>query len=156
MLIHLLNFIICVFLYYRRAFKIVEPYFEEICLKEQNILETEAQVDEFLKIAAVIFEKENLKNEMLNNKGSETRWDVFLSHYKKQWNKGIIKKNAKHLVEEIMLYYLYPRLDVNVTKGLNHLLKSPFCVHPKSGKISIPFNPTNVDKFSPLTVPTIR
>ena len=34
-----------------------------------------------------------------------------------------------------MLQYCYPRLDVNVSCGLNHLLKSPFCVHPKTGKI---------------------
>lgn len=54
-----------------------------------------------------------------------------------------------------MIQYAYPRLDINVSKGMNHLLKSPFCVHPKTGKICIPFTANTVDKFQPDKVPTI-
>lgn len=40
-----------------------------------------------------------------------------------------------HAEREIMLQYCFPRLDMNVSKGINHLLKSPFSVHPKTGQL---------------------
>jgi DNA primase small subunit len=64
--------------------------------------------------------------------------------------------NTTLLIEEIMLHYLYPRLDINVTTGLNHLLKAPFCIHPKTGFVCVPFNPRSAAKFNPMDVPKIK
>lgn len=45
-------------------------------------------------------------------------------------------KTSTNILAEIMIQFAYPRLDIAVSKGLNHLLKSPFVVHPKTGNIS--------------------
>jgi len=53
------------------------------------------------------------------------------------------------LIDEIMFEYCYPRLDANVTKGMNHLLKSPFSIHPKTGRVSIPIDLDFLGYFDP-------
>merc|ERR1719161_839880 len=60
-----------------------------------------------------------------------------------------------HFTTEILLNYCYPRLDINVSKSMNHLLKSPFVVHPKTGRVCVPIDVAKVDDFDPAKVPTI-
>merc|ERR1712227_156080 len=65
------------------------------------------------------------------------------------------KKRIENLMEEIMIPFAYPRLDIAVSKGMNHLLKAPFCIHPKTGKVCVPFKADKVDKFNPDEVPNV-
>jgi DNA primase small subunit len=66
--------------------------------------------------------------------------------------------DAKALLEakqDIVLEYTYPRLDIEVSKKLNHLLKSPFVVHPGTGRVCVPIDTRQLEAFDPLGVPTV-
>lgn len=64
-------------------------------------------------------------------------------------------RRTANTVEDIVFAHLYPRLDIAVSRHLNHLLKAPFAIHPKTGRVCTPMDISKVDDFDPTTVPTI-
>ncbi|XP_017877347.1 DNA primase small subunit [Ceratina calcarata] len=140
----------------RRALQTIENVFVPFCVEEQDILGTEERVNQFLKIISDDECRDELKLLFDKCSSSKARWNAFVNYIKNLKTTGNKKwSQHRHIVEEVMLQFVYPRLDINVTKGMNHLLKSPFCIHPKTGKVCIPFTAKTVDKFQPENVPTI-
>ncbi|XP_074835800.1 DNA primase small subunit isoform X1 [Carettochelys insculpta] len=111
------------------SLRLVEPYFEEYALVGQDILGSR---ESWEKVAALVPEplRESLLLEFPKKHDSVQRWAVLKSKVEKH-------KPKLHTVKEIVLQYCFPRLDVNVSKGVSHLLKSPFSVHPKTGHAAL-------------------
>ncbi|KAI6124462.1 prim-pol domain-containing protein [Pisolithus croceorrhizus] len=66
-----------------------------------------------------------------------------------------VQPRLKEALEDVVLQYTYPRIDAEVSKHRNHLLKAPFCVHPKTGRVCVPLDPDDIDRFDPHGVPTV-
>jgi len=140
-----------------RAVKIIKESFEKLCLIDQDIL---GNKERWNKVLALIPDEDlraDCAASMEKAKNSIERWNIIsekVNHYikNKEFNK---RKSKKFLMMEIMLQYAYPRLDIAVSKGMNHLLKAPFVIHPKTGRVCVPFNPAKVEKFDPRDVPTV-
>ncbi|XP_028929863.1 DNA primase small subunit [Ornithorhynchus anatinus] len=135
----------------RRSVSLVEDYFEDYAVDGQDFLASKERWD---KVIALVPEalRETLQSDLPKLPGSRQRWH----HLKK-----VLEQHQKATRPvsrsdwEVMLQLCFPRLDANVSKSLGHLLKSPFSVHPKTGRISVPIDLQAVDQFDPWAVPTI-
>lgn len=96
---------------------------------------------------------------ILSSKGSsQDKWNSMraeLSTFDAKSKQTSKYTKAELCLMEMKLNFLYPRLDINVSKHINHLLKSPFCVHPKTGLISVPMSESDIIDFDINKIPSL-
>ncbi len=107
------------------------PCFEKIIVEEQLDFNSESFQSQLLRdfpeeVAAAL--REEFKLETTNS----FKWKKFKVTCYLLFQQGVLKKTNP--IIDIVFKYVYPRLDLNVSKSINHLLKSPFVVHPATGK----------------------
>ncbi|KAG7172068.1 DNA primase small subunit-like [Homarus americanus] len=140
--------------YLQRAEGIAKKFFNDLILSDQDLLGTPQLWGKVLALVPDPALRESLENTMPQCVNSQQRWSTIKTEINRTLSKSEHKKGYRpYLLTEIILQLVYPRLDIHVTKGLNHLLKSPFCVHPKTGRVCVCFDPLKAEQFDPMAVP---
>ena len=88
-------------------------------------------------------------------RSSASKWADIDALAKTGASRNLDTKALQEAKQDIVLEYTYPRLDVEVSKKQIHLLKSPFVVHPGTGRVCVPVDLKRLEKFDPLGVPTV-
>ena len=136
-----------------RAKQICEPFFRKFVLNSdgQGMLETKervAQMTELIPNRGVAADVREKLSHMGTGRGEE-KWDKIEKELSRAAKNDY---GLRPMADYIIMRYTYPRLDVNVSKEINHLLKAPFCVHPKTGRVCLPFRASDVGSFNPETM----
>lgn len=140
-----------------RSLKILNPHFQTDVLADQDPWESAEQAQKLLQLlpdkslTAALQKKWDSAPERTSNQ----KW-ADIDTVAEAGNLSTL--SAKQLVDakqDIRLEYTYPRLDAEVSKKLNHLLKSPFVVHPGTGRVCVPIDTRKLEDFDPFAVPTV-
>ncbi|KAJ3349259.1 hypothetical protein GGF32_005732 [Allomyces javanicus] len=146
---------------------VLQPAFQRVVLGDQQIFEHAATRDRLLALlpddavrsrvrsAWARLDKEYQASEPDSIELATAKWTFLVKALGSITGSSAKKAEVAQLPREIVVQYTYPRLDANVTTHINHLLKAPFCVHPKTGRVCVPIDPARCTDFDPLNVPTV-
>ncbi|KAJ2726555.1 p48 polypeptide of DNA primase [Coemansia sp. Benny D115] len=140
-----------------RSMEIIEEYFEDILLVDQEILSTPERWNKVLEALPDEDLRKSLDAQWSKrpDRSSVDKWSEMIDMVDRKAAKRGSKFGLGSFERDMMLQLAYPRLDENVTTHANHLLKSPFCIHPKTGRVCTPIDRELFDEFDPMEVPTL-
>tara|TARA_Y100000389_G_scaffold202253_2_gene247028 strand:+ start:8146 stop:9828 length:1683 start_codon:yes stop_codon:yes gene_type:complete len=126
-------------------------FFESTCILPRRegglgVLDTERDRQDFLEIFTYREKVRPLRVSGMNP--SEAWWCI-----KEYVRDARFSDSAERAFKRAVLTYTWPRLDANVSKQTNHLLKAMFSVHPKTGLVCVPVG--NVATFKPERCPSV-
>ncbi|CEJ57061.1 Putative DNA primase [Penicillium brasilianum] len=140
-----------------RSLDILKNYFAQTTLIDQDTFAGSEQAEKLLGLLPDKSLNEALKRKWDSSpdRPSTSKWADIDALAKTGKSSTLNTSTLRDAKQDIVLEYTYPRLDAEVSKKMIHLLKSPFVIHPGTGRICVPIDPSKADEFDPLSVPTV-
>lgn len=145
----------------RRCIDTLKSHFQEDILEGQDPWRSQESADKLLQYLPDTTLREALRRKWESSPGrsSALKWADIDAVAAASAGKNFDSKALLAAKQDIVLEFTYPRLDIKVTKRLDHLLKSPFVIHPGTGRVCVPIDTSTTEKiesFDPLEVPTVQ
>ncbi|EYE91959.1 DNA primase subunit PRI1 [Aspergillus ruber CBS 135680] len=140
-----------------RSLEVLRPYFAQTTLIDQDTFEGSEQEQRLLSLLPDGSLNDALRRKWASSPGrsSKNKWTDIDALAESGQSKSLNTTSLKNAKQDIVLEYTYPRLDSEVSKKMIHLLKSPFVIHPGTGRVCVPIDGRKAEQFDPLSVPTV-
>ena len=142
---------------YSRSLDILKDHFQRDILEDQDPWAEPQKAERLLELLPdrALNDALRKKWDAAPGRSSASKWADIDSLAKAGASKTLDGRLLLEAKQDIVLEYTYPRLDVEVSKKQIHLLKSPFVIHPGTGRVCVPIDTRKLVKFDPLGVPTV-
>ncbi len=140
-----------------RSLDILKEHFQTDILSDQDPWAAPEKAERLLQLLPDKALNDSLRKKWDSAPGrsSASKWADIDALAKTGASKTLDGKALLEAKQDIVLEYTYPRLDVEVSKKQIHLLKSPFVIHPGTGRVCVPIDLKRLEGFDPLGVPTV-
>ncbi|KAK3843525.1 MAG: putative DNA primase small subunit [Linnemannia gamsii] len=141
-----------------RTYDTIQDHFRSIMFESQEILTKPENWEKILSIIPDEDVQSRIRREWESapNRAPALKWDILRDMIGEEVAEHSGKRQLlENIPRDIMFQYTYPRLDDKVSININHLLKSPFCVHPKTGRVCVPIQIEHCEDFDPMSPPTV-
>ena len=140
-----------------RSLDILKAHFQRDVLEAQDPWADSIKAERLLQLLPDRALNDSLRKkwDAAPGRSSVCKWADIDALAKTGASKNLDGKALLEAKQDVVLEYTYPRLDVEVSKKQIHLLKSPFVIHPGTGRVCVPIDTKRLASFDPFKVPTV-